>query len=159
VLQSGRKVASARTMMVKAVRSKLAPGVEVAPWFGAPPNTVASTSTSVSKVAMTITSPRAGVLTISTGLKRLVAALLLTVKGKQAKVTAGAPSSSVQPRVTAEPDDDRVAYCAILDSVPLESSFSLGETSGSMSILPPIYSGVKLVCFSRAFADDGGTRS
>jgi hypothetical protein len=135
VLQSGRKVAS-RTMTVKAVQSKLAPGVEVAPWFGTPLNTVASALASISKVAATVTSPRAGVLTISARSKRPVAALLLTVKGKQAKVTAGAPSTSVQPRVTAEPDDDRVAYCAILDSVPLESSSSLGETSGSMSILP-----------------------
>jgi hypothetical protein len=36
-----------------------------------------------------------------------------------------------------ELDDDRVAYYAILDSVPSESSSSSsGETSGSESILP-----------------------
>jgi hypothetical protein len=36
----------------------------------------------------------------------------------------------------AEPDDDQVAYCAILDSVPLKSSSSSSKTSGSRSILP-----------------------
>jgi hypothetical protein len=66
------------------------------------------------------------------------------MKGKQARLNVGPPLSSTAPlkvsarsRVAAEPDDDQVAYCAILDSVPSESSSSSsGETTSSESILP-----------------------
>jgi hypothetical protein len=65
-------------------------------------------------------------------------------KGKQARLDVGPPLTSTaphpvfaQPWFTTELDDDQVAYSAILDSVPSESSSSSsGETSGSESILP-----------------------
>jgi hypothetical protein len=60
------------------------------------------------------------------------------MKWKQARVNTAAPTTSVRPQVAAETDDNRVAYCAILDSVPSESSYLLGETSGSRSI-PQLY--------------------
>jgi hypothetical protein len=44
---------------------------------------------------------------------------------------------STRPQVAVGLDDDRVAYCTILDYVPSESSSSSsGETSSSESILP-----------------------
>jgi hypothetical protein len=108
-----------------------------------------TSAASVSKVTATVISSGAGVLKISTRTKTLAAAPSPTAKGMQGRLNVWPPSASVAPRkVSVRPwaaagtDDDRVAYCAILDSVPsVEScSTSLGETSGSESILasPPL---------------------
>jgi hypothetical protein len=54
----------------EAIRSKLAPGLEVMTKSSAPPNTMASTLASISKVIAIVASPRAGVLKISAEVER-----------------------------------------------------------------------------------------
>jgi hypothetical protein len=135
---SGQKAAPAKTVVVKAAQYKLTSGAKTMPGASVPPKAVASLAASVSKVDVTVTSPRAGVLKISIGMKRRGAAPSLAMKGKQARLDAGPPLTSTtplevsaRPRIAAEPDDDRVAYYAILDFVPSESSSSSpSETSG-----------------------------
>jgi hypothetical protein len=115
------------------------------------PKPGAPSGIALSKTAATVTAPRAGVLKISAGRKRLVAALLRTVNGKQARIDVRPPSAttvtlkaSVQPQAPAGSDGGHVAYCPMLDSVPSVepcSSSSLSDTSGSESIMaspPPI---------------------
>jgi hypothetical protein len=82
--------------------------------------------------------------------KRPAAALSPTAKGKQVRLDVRPPLASVTPRKAsarsrpaAGTDDDWVAYCAMLDSIPsVEScSSSSDETSGSELIFaspPPI---------------------
>jgi hypothetical protein len=64
------------------------------PGASIPPKAMASSPTSVSKVATTVSSPRAGVLKISARKKRPVAALSLVTKGKQAMLEVGPPLTS-----------------------------------------------------------------
>jgi hypothetical protein len=78
----------------------------------------------VSKVAVTVTSLRVGVLKISVGTKRPCVALSPVTKGKQVRLdiwpsltSTASPEASTWPWVSAEQDDDRVAYCTILDFV------------------------------------------
>jgi hypothetical protein len=106
------------------------------------PKVVVSSTASVSKVAVTVISLRASVLRINVGTKRPSAATSPTTMGKHARVDIGPVLTSTAPskvcarsRVSTEPDEDRVAYCPLLDFVPSESGSSSGETSGSESIL------------------------
>jgi hypothetical protein len=143
---SGQKVASAKVVVAEAAPSTSTAGGKSLPVASARPKTVASTVASVSKVTATVISPRVGVLKINVGAKRPGAALSPEAKGKQARLDVGPVLTSsaplevcAGPLVSAEPDEGQVAYCALLDSVPSESSSSSsGETSGSESILPPL---------------------
>jgi hypothetical protein len=74
------------------------------PEAGVAPTAVASSVTSVSKVTVTMTSPRAEVLKISVGTKRPGVAPLSATKGKQARLDAEPPLTSAVPlKVTAQP--------------------------------------------------------
>jgi hypothetical protein len=66
---SGRKAAPTKTMVVKAAQSKSAPEEKTMPEAGVASKAVASSATPVSKVAVTMTSPRIGVLKVSVGTK------------------------------------------------------------------------------------------
>jgi hypothetical protein len=152
VAPKGVSVVSLKTVLVKATHAKLVPKANVAPGTSVPSRTVAPSATAASKtpttVAVTVTASRVVVLKISAGAKRPAVAPSLTVKGKQARVDARPPLASVVPhkvllwpQVAVKVDDDRVAYCAMLDSVPsMEScSSSSSDSSGSASIMasPP----------------------
>jgi hypothetical protein len=141
---SGQKAAPSKTVVVKAAESKSALEVKTMPEAGVAPKVMASLATFVSKVVVTMTSPRVGVLKISVGMKRPSKAPSPATKGKQARLDVGPSLTSTAPPevsarswVSTELDDDRVTYCVILDSVPSKSnSSSSGKISGSESILP-----------------------
>jgi hypothetical protein len=142
---SGWKAAPTKTMVAKAAQSKSAPGEKTMPEAGVASKVVVSSMTPVSKVVVTMTSPRVGVLKVSVGTKLPSAAPSQAMKGKQVRLVVGpsltsiaSPDVSARLQISMELDDDRVVYCAILDYVPSESSSSSsGKTSGSESILPP----------------------
>jgi hypothetical protein len=102
------------------------------------------------KSAATRAVPRAGVLKISTGVKRPSAELLPAPKGKHVKVSvalypASAPihRAAMRPQPPTESDDGRVAVCATLEapSVVSSSTSSSSDPSGSESIMalaPPV---------------------
>jgi hypothetical protein len=101
---SGQKAAPAKTVVVKAAQYKLTSGAKTMPRASVPPKAVASLAASVSKVDVTVTSLRAGVLKISIGMKRRGAAPSLATKGKQAGLDAGPPLTSTTPlEVSARP--------------------------------------------------------
>jgi hypothetical protein len=81
------------THTMQALKAGVVPGTSVPPRATAPSGAVVSKITVT--VAATVTASRDGVLQISTGAKRLDAALSSTVKGKHAKVDARPPPASV----------------------------------------------------------------
>jgi hypothetical protein len=92
----GRWLASVKVATAKAAQSKSSLGAEVIPKTGIPPRTMASALASVSKAAMTVTSPRVGVLKIGAGAKRPSAAPSEAPKGKQARLDIGPSLPSVR---------------------------------------------------------------
>jgi hypothetical protein len=71
---------------------------------GAPPKTMALSVTSISKVAVIVTSLRAGVLRISARMKRSAIGPSLVMKGKQVRVDIRLPLiSATLPKVAAQP--------------------------------------------------------
>jgi hypothetical protein len=81
------------THTMQALKAGVVTGTSVPPRATAPSGAVVSKITVT--VAATVTASRDGVLQISTGAKRLDAALSSTVKGKHAKVDARPPPASV----------------------------------------------------------------
>jgi hypothetical protein len=141
---SGWKAAQPKIMAVKAAQCKLMSGGQNHVWGWRSAKGHGAVSDFHVKGCHDRDSSKAGVLKINIRTKGLDVAPSPAMKGKQARLNVGPPLSSTAPlkvsarsRVAAEPDDDQVAYCAILDSVPSESSSSSsGETTSSESILP-----------------------
>jgi hypothetical protein len=102
------------------------------------------------KTVAAVAAQKAGMLRITTRAKRMAAVESPTMKGKQDRVDVGAPLAStthrkvsVRPPDAMEANDGRVAYSALLDSVPSVDlcSLSSSDSSSSESILaspPPI---------------------
>jgi hypothetical protein len=147
------KMSGWKTMHVKASVAPKGMGAESSKTVlaRAPPDTHASRGTSVPQkasmskvattVAATVTSLRADVLRISTGVKRPAAALPPRAKGKQVKVSMKRP-------VAVKVDTGRVSYYAILDSVPSVESHSSSSNGSadpeSVMASPPPASDVHL---------------
>jgi hypothetical protein len=93
----GLRAALAKLEETWVTQSKSLLGARTVSGTGAPPKTVASALASVSKVAMTVTSLRVGVLKIGAGAKRPGMAPSLAPKGKQVRLDVGPPLSSVWP--------------------------------------------------------------
>jgi hypothetical protein len=87
-------MASSKIMLMKATHVKSAPKTSVATGAVVLPKPGVPSGTAVSKTAMTVTAPWAGVLNISTGTKRLATAPSPTAKGKQERVDVGPPAAS-----------------------------------------------------------------
>jgi hypothetical protein len=78
-------------MVTKTTQSKSVSGAKVMPGASIPLKAMASSPTSVSKVATIVSSPRAGVLKISARKKGPVAALWLVTKGNKRGSKLGLP--------------------------------------------------------------------
>jgi hypothetical protein len=92
----GRQTSCVKVATVKAAQSKSLLGAEAVPNIGVPPKTTASTSASVSKAVVTVTSPRVRVLKIGAGEERPSAAPSEETKGKHARLNIGPSLSSVR---------------------------------------------------------------
>jgi hypothetical protein len=141
---SGQKAASANVVVAEAAPTTSTVRCKSLVVASAHPKIVASAPASVSKVNVNAASPRARVLKINVRMRRPSAAPSPAAKGKQARLDVGpvltsnaAPKICAQLWVSMELDEGRVAYCALLDSIPPESSSSSSaETSGSELIFP-----------------------
>jgi hypothetical protein len=121
-------------MVAKPPHSKVVPKVTVVPGTGIPPKAAVTSVAFMSNVAMTVTSSGAGALKFSARMKRPAAALSSSVKGKPVRLDAGPPSTSIVahkvstwPQPATGTDDEWVAYCPMLNSVPSESSSSSSD--------------------------------
>jgi hypothetical protein len=103
VSPKGMSTAPSKSVPTKATHTMQASKASMVPRTSAPSRAVTPSRVVMSKIAVTVavmvTASRVAVLKISIIAKRLVAALSLMAKGKQAKVDAMPPPSSVTPHV------------------------------------------------------------
>jgi hypothetical protein len=118
-------VASSKAALPNVTHAKSTPKTSVAARVGDLLKPGMPLRSAIPKTAMMVTAQRARALKISTGTKRPAAAPSPTMKGKHARIelrpplaSAAAHKASVRPQAPAGSDSGRVAYSAMLDSVP-----------------------------------------